>query len=249
MKTTKDYSMFEFVAYNRRIDENRVDKIAESIKTHGYLLPMLVNQNMIIADGQHRLKAAEKVGSEVTYIVYEIEDDKLPILIGTVNSVSKNWSRVDYFNMWNNLEYENYCYISDLMNKHDLSFIHIAALLPLGGSLTDDSDKRLTSAVSFRNGGYTLTKSQRERLENHIKNLYEILDYNKSYFEDFKNYNAFVSVCIRLIKNRIYNHNKMLSQLEKFGGQIKQAPKTDDYLRMIEDVYNKKQKKRISFGR
>lgn len=53
---TKDYNKFTKFSYNRPVDENRVDKIKETIKKNGYLVPILADKNYFIIDGQHRLE-------------------------------------------------------------------------------------------------------------------------------------------------------------------------------------------------
>jgi len=68
VKSTKDYDLFKMINYNREVMKPRIDKIVESIKEYGFILPILVNKEFMIVDGQHRFEAAKKAGSEVSYI-------------------------------------------------------------------------------------------------------------------------------------------------------------------------------------
>lgn len=74
MKSTTNYDMFKFRDDNRtKIRKRHVDTLAESIQRNNQLEkhPIVVNQDMEIINGQHRLCAAKELGIPVYYIVQE----------------------------------------------------------------------------------------------------------------------------------------------------------------------------------
>jgi len=75
---TNDLSIFNQIKGNRPPNPQHVRRLCDSIKTHGILQnPIIVNENMDIIDGQHRLLAAKESESSVYYIVvdgYSLEE-------------------------------------------------------------------------------------------------------------------------------------------------------------------------------
>lgn len=94
LKSTRTYSIFNKVIGNRNLDPKNLKRIKESINEIGLQMPILVNQNKSIIDGQHRLQAAKELEIPITYIVSkdscEQNIDQLQI--------SKQWNSYDFCN-------------------------------------------------------------------------------------------------------------------------------------------------------
>lgn len=85
-KNIKDIKPYE---KNPRINDNAVDKVAESIKQFGWKVPIVIDKNNVIVTGHTRYKAAEKLGiNEIPCIIandltdaqikaYRIADNKV----------------------------------------------------------------------------------------------------------------------------------------------------------------------------
>ena len=60
-------SVSDFIPYenNPRHNETAVDAVAESIKQFGFLVPIVIDKNNVIAAGHTRLMAAQKLGMDV----------------------------------------------------------------------------------------------------------------------------------------------------------------------------------------
>jgi site-specific DNA-methyltransferase (adenine-specific) len=61
---------------NPRINDDAIDKVAESIKEFGWKVPVVIDQNNIIVAGHTRLKAAQKLGLDKVPCI--IADDLTP---------------------------------------------------------------------------------------------------------------------------------------------------------------------------
>ena len=61
LKSTKTYSIFNKVIGNRNLDSKNLSRIKNSINEIGLQMPILVNENKSIIDGQHRLQAAKEL--------------------------------------------------------------------------------------------------------------------------------------------------------------------------------------------
>jgi ParB/RepB/Spo0J family partition protein len=62
---------------NPRLNDHAVDAVAESIRSFGFNVPILCDQNLLIIAGHTRWKAAQKLGLEkVPVILVEMTDAK-----------------------------------------------------------------------------------------------------------------------------------------------------------------------------
>ena len=107
LKTT-EYAMFKFIKGNRPINYTHVGNLVNSIKEKDLAMPIIVDQDMNVVDGQHRLKAYEILSKPVTYIVkkdFNLAD------IRQVNSVQKYWTPLTYMNSFAQLGVEDYVYL------------------------------------------------------------------------------------------------------------------------------------------
>lgn len=66
---TKDYSKFNFIDSNRDINDSNLKKIERSILEIGLQVPIVVNENYEIIEGQHRFVALRKNNLVIPYIV------------------------------------------------------------------------------------------------------------------------------------------------------------------------------------
>lgn len=55
--------------YNPRINDHVVDKLAEGIKEHGFVVPCVVDKNGVLVTGHTRIKAATKLGMEQVPVI------------------------------------------------------------------------------------------------------------------------------------------------------------------------------------
>lgn len=94
LKSTKTYSIFNKVIGNRNLDSKNLSRIKNSINEIGLQMPILVNENKSIIDGQHRLQAAKELKIPVTYIISnESNEENIDQL-----QISKKWTCLDFCN-------------------------------------------------------------------------------------------------------------------------------------------------------
>ena len=56
----------------------------------------------------------------------------------------------------------------------------------------------------------------------------------------FADYNRFANAFVRVFENKEYNHKRMLTKLRQRKDVIKKLATVEDYMRMLEDIYNHK---------
>jgi len=235
MYQTRDYSQFVILDYNRKIDIKRVEGLMASIKKHGFLMPILVSEDMEVADGQHRLEAAKRLNSGVTYIKYNISSDNLPLLISKLNSLSKNWSYDDYYMMWKSRGKETYLWFGDTIEKYDITFQEMYFILSSGQNKIHEK---------FKEGILELTQSQKERIIENCERFKKFINYSES----FRKFNAvFRRAVLQIIKNPLYNENRMFKKLEIDGGRLLNCVSYIDFLFQLEVVYNRGERDQVDF--
>lgn len=92
VRITNNYKKFKVLDGNREV--NRIGFIKKNIKKYGYLrMPILVNEDHEVIEGQHRLAACEELGVPVHYIVQEGLgiDHCIALNVGR-----RNWAIKDY---------------------------------------------------------------------------------------------------------------------------------------------------------
>lgn len=95
IQATLDYSLFHRIESNRDINPSHLKRLMASIqaKNYLYLFPIIINKDMEIVDGQHRLIAARELKLPIFYLI----DDKITKAeIAMVNSNRKGWAAIDY---------------------------------------------------------------------------------------------------------------------------------------------------------
>ena len=107
---------FKFTDLNRPINRNRIEKLKESMKKHGYMseFPVIINDSCEIIDGQHRYIAATELGIEYSYSIRD--DESIMIDINTTQKAQNLSNYVNYYAKMGNEDYikiqmfsKNYC--------------------------------------------------------------------------------------------------------------------------------------------
>ena len=117
---TDDYDKFTRLDGNRSIADGRVKKIIDSINTVGYMpVPVLVNENLEVIDGQGRVEACKRLGLPVYYIMKR--DAGIDACIA-MNINQTNWSIMDYIKSYADRGNQSYKYLLDLLEKFSPSY-------------------------------------------------------------------------------------------------------------------------------
>ena len=91
---TKDYSLFDLLDTNREPNQRSINSLVKSIKEHGIQIPIIVNPDKQIVDGQHRFWALQTLGYTVPYIVSKTwKDDKDTM---EINNTGRRWTAWDF---------------------------------------------------------------------------------------------------------------------------------------------------------
>jgi len=218
---TTDYEMFSFIKGNRGINESQVNAIVNNIVNDTDLLrykPIMVNRNMGVLDGQHRLLAAQKAG--VTIWWNPAPDDINLLTIANLNNGNK-WSPKNFVSLYAASNKKAYILFRKFYSDYKLSTS--TALLLFGRQ----------TMRSLREG--TLHANDLLMYEEFAEALTDVRKY--VYFAKF---NRFADAFTRIYTHPEYDHKRMLTKLKQRKDAIIRMATVEDHMRMLEEIYNHK---------
>ena len=141
--STTDYDLFQKVANNRKLKARNVRELVAQIGRVNLLEidPILVNKDMGIIDGQHRLAAARELGVPIFYKIVEKLDKRH---IAILNSTKSIWQGPDYLHYFTVEGDPSYIALTEFMGRHPLLSFSNAKMM-VGASNKGSAD-------DFRNG-------------------------------------------------------------------------------------------------
>lgn len=234
IKKTKSYEIFILRPDNReKISHAHVQKLVESIKSRNMLdlRPILVNKNLEVIDGQHRLLAAQKLGIE---IYYQQQNDLEPNDIVRMN-IAQSWRMNDYFNYYCHHGYADYLKLKDFMYKHNLK-LKVAYLITCGHSKF--------AYDNFKNGTF---KFKEECLGADLSVCWETIHTLKKLngFCNYTNSSRFWEALLKLIKHPEFLAGKWFLNVNKLSNRFSARATREDYEEMFINVYNYQNKGKI----
>lgn len=231
---TTNYDIFRFDPQNRPIDRDHLQKLYDSIVKRNLLreFPILVDENLTVIDGQHRLKAASEIGVPIYYIVSQrISMDDI---VMTTDNVSK-WKNVDYLHRWCAAGKSDYVQLRAFWHKYKeakekkfLSLNHSMNLCHYGD--------RLAMNWAFREGKYVCNDMSFAQ-----KTVDALLDYAEHV--RFFNDTVFFHTISNLAANAAYDHDRMMRKMKYLSTRLVKCADMDSYMDVISSIYNYKESK------
>ena len=159
----KNLSKFSLLDDNRNIDDKHVAMLVVSIQRYGQLMPIVVNENLEVIEGQHRLKACEELKIPVAYII-SIKRTSKDVAI--MNNSQKGWKNKDYLKHFSHNNHSNsatYKRIITFFKSYPLPF-------SIGIMLLSGDDSLQTGAArgpmpKFRDGSFKISDMENAELK------------------------------------------------------------------------------------
>lgn len=233
VEETTDYSIFKIIKGNRQINPNVVKRITDSMRVTPLFSPIMVNENFEIIDGQHRFVARKSLDLPIQFIQvpgYGVKE------IHTLNTNGSNWKKVDYLRGYVDMGLRPYIMLNQFREMFPEFGIEVC--ISLSGTARY-SAKGTASIKTFENGEFIF-----KDYENAVKVGKMLMDF-KPYYNGF-NRRVFVTAFISIAKNKNYNHDEMLTRLNRIPNQITDQTNTDKVKLQFEDIYNYHRKSKIS---
>ena len=219
---TTDLAQFKYVKGNRSIHEPWVRKLAELIKEKDLQIPIIVDENMKVQDGQHRLEAYKLCGFPITYIIkdkFELDD------VRALNANSKKWSLTDYLMSHVKLGNKEYQLLEWFIKTYNFPVLPSCAMLNGKGY----TDHHIVS--SFKKGDFQIKdlewgKTQARRIL-----------WIGEFFQYYKKRN-FIDACLSVFQNKTFKWEIFKKRLENNSAKLKNQGSRNDFIVNIERIYN-----------
>jgi hypothetical protein len=234
----ENYKLFKFIKGNRPIVEGKVKKLVEVV-TSGLNLfeycPVLVNSEMYVIDGQHRLTACRQMKLPVFYcVVPNITLNQ----IAKLNTGQNKWSIEDFFNLFIETGNTEYKTLKLFKERYGIA-TNIAAQLLMFGTVNSTGGGGHNMSEIFREGGFKVSK-----LEVAEKLLRCVNDYDKIATHTILKNRNFIRAIQELIKSK-YPHDEVVEKLTRRNSILTVRNSWKDYIYLIEEFYNRGNNTRV----
>ncbi|MFA6057269.1 MAG: ParB N-terminal domain-containing protein [Taibaiella sp.] len=221
---TINYDQFKHLATNRPVDRAHVVQLVKRItkKNLLHLNPILVNREMEIIDGQHRLEAAKFLKLPIYFTVdgSVSQDD-----IADMNSAKKNWQLADYLNFYANKGVHEYLKFKNLCDRY--RDYNASMLMAICSSTGKRGSKDVIAGIldigNISNADNILSK----------------IDFFKKHFH-LAGSSRFIEAFLFILHSKEeYDHERMVQKVELSPFLLIPCADKNGYIKMLQSIYNR----------
>ena len=220
---TNVHSIFKRQKGNRPINKNHLDRLIVSMKNKYLISPILVNEEMEVIDGQHRLQAQKELNLPTYYIKnkgYSIEETRI------LNQNANNWTANNFMEAFCDLGKPEYVKYKNFQKKYKFNHQCTMNLLMGNKSSTDGN-----IYVIFKAGLFRVTS-----LNEAIKIAESVLEVGE-YYLGYKR-RSFITAIQKAMSVEEYKHKYFLRKLKSQRTRMVDCATWKQYLALMEDIYN-----------
>lgn len=229
IEQTKDYSQFKSLEGNRDINRLHYNRLLKSMADKYLFTLIIVNEHYEIIDGQHRFEVIKELGLPMYYIVcngYGVNEVQI------LNQNSKNWTTDDFMNGYCDMNIEDYILYRKFKKKY--KFGHNETQAMLQGKPTHGG----AIAIEFKNGNFKATHYEEACVL--ADKIYQV----REYYDGF-NRRFFILAMLKLFDNDNFNFDEFLHKLAIQPYSLVDCVSTDQYVMLIEEIYNYKRRTKV----
>lgn len=223
LKTT-DYSVFKGVIGNRGIHEPHLRRLRSSMERRNMLPanPIIVNERMEVADGQHRLTAAKELGLPIYYTIVEnagLEE------IQMLNANNRAWTTYDYLESYIAMGKKEYITLKQFADEYRIS-------IPIAMKLLTNFKHNQELLRDYRDGKFEV--EDYDRADQMASLLTEIRKYSPDM--------AWAQInCVRAVaitQEALDDPKLLVDQLKRYNQVVTRRMSVKDYLAQFENILN-----------
>jgi hypothetical protein len=244
--TTRNYSMFKD-QLNRDTTtvgaENHIRKLMVKFKKFHIGVPIIVNRDMTIVNGQHTLEAYRRLGFPVSYIISNQHQGTESIL--SLNTVVKTWSTSDYLSFHLSREEENNPIGYQTRPYHVYNWFRTRYKLPHRSVIeilcTDGIGSGTKPNDMFKNGNLKIR---------HIERAKEDAEYVLSLKEHTKEYRnrSFLTAILNAMRDSRFNRKRWIQKLKLNPRWMVHSTNAYDCMANINEIYNWNARIKVNFA-
>lgn len=232
---TRDYSVFKYLSGNRDINLHNVNNIVKNVLENG-LLPtiVIVNENMEVIDGQHRIEAFKQLNLPVEFQIRKGLGLKDCI---AYNVSSKKWGMIDYINSYAERGIEDYITLKKCIDEYSNFSPSTLATILIGKGAQGAGVCQPIQCGKFKIVGNI----------NRIIGKLNFLDSVQEYIVVRGRKEIVIQVLACVIDLEVIDQDRMAEQLQKGANKNVSVACVDDALEYLYDVYNHRKKNKVRF--
>ncbi len=233
---TYDYRKFSFFPENR--EPSHWPKIAASIETKDLTayVPILVDNEHRIIDGQGRYRACIENKLPIHYIVGDVCD---PSDIIRLNVDRKDWSNSDYLRYYVRKGYREYITLDKLLKRS--KYVKLGAVIY---NIANHKAESMSVKETFQRGNYWITVEEVNIVFDVDDFLFRISGIVEKTIFGSRN---FISAISRLRKTDEVDMEQLFEKIKKYSTLLEKQVSHAAYMENLEDVYNYRSRSKISF--
>ena len=220
---TRDYSVFKKIRGNRNVDPNHVKRLVKAISEQDLDIPIIVDREMFVLDGQHRLEARKQLNLPVKYYIGRFSED---LDTARANTNSVKWSTINYIDFYAQRNKKDYQLLKFLIKQYGFN-PDVAVIVGV---------KRTNRASDIfedlKLGSYKMTAlSWANEVGESYQKLIKLLG------KQAKS-RAFLNAFLIFFKHPEFEFKRFIHALKINGSKILGATDRMSYIRVFESVYN-----------
>ncbi len=238
IQKTRDHDIFRILEGNRKLDKYHLTKLTKSIEKNNKLNlhPIIVNDQLEVIDGQHRLAVAKLLNLEIFYIQSDNVTDEHLI---ECNANQKSWeveNYIDYYAIKKKLP--DYIELKQLLKSTKVKPKALMTII-LGNVSHEILEFMKTGRFIFpKNNNY------KDTIENYLTFISYVTDKRIKPLSMFSNH--YFSRAFRwLISTQGFDFSLFLKKLDLRWFDLKPQRCAEDWYKLLVSIYNFKNHSRI----
>lgn len=222
VRKTNDYDKFTNIVGNRDLRGTNYNRLIQSMKKKQLVIPILVNSQFEIIDGQHRFEVCRTLELPLYYYVidgYGIDEVKRANLVGC------NWVIDDYLKLNVEIDKKEYIEFKRIKDTYGLT---TSQLLDIFAHYQGISLKEVR--MLFEDGSFEL-----DSINKVIEFLNKLEDFNC--FDEYNSY-SFTKAFLKLNAVEGYDHSIMQKRIKKHPYKLAKRASYRDYITLLVEMYN-----------
>lgn len=239
---TYDYGKFRIMEKGNR-DITHSEKIARQMEEQFLFTVIIVNDKYEIIDGQNRYLASKSLGKPIRYVIaegYGIKETRF------YNMEAKNWQKKDFIKSFADEGNEEYLKFTEFQKRYSDFPSSVCEFLLRLSMCNDASDKSHKNTFKSVQRGMFVISNYKRSCE-----LADIAMSYKPFCEGQRHpiykRKEFISAIIKLSRLEEFDNNLVIRKLNLNPRAFVPCLSSDEYIRMIEDIVNYRNKNKVRF--
>lgn len=224
---TQDYARFQMAIENR--DVRKIGRLYKSMKEYGWLpsfpatvVPMRGGK-LLLKDGQNRFEVAKQLKLPVLYVCLDEHQD---FSIAKVNIAQTPWNTSDYLASFSKQGNEDYLQVKEYCERTGISVMQTVAMMAGNVASTGSNHSQIFKEGLFKVKSVTLPTT----VENIVLHLRQHIPWSSD--------KGLVCAISRACCVKDFSPKVFKDKVDSNPGMLRKQATTDDYSKMLEEIYN-----------